>query len=353
MKVGWKRVFLVSACALLATYFVFAFTTFNKPDESGNICTKVSIDIADKASNGFIDAKEIKKRLDANGLNPIGKPLDKVDVRGIEDMLKRSPFVKTAQCSKNQGGGVSISITQRMPVVRIMADNGDDYYIDDKNCIMPNTAYTSDLIIATGNISRSFATNYISPFGRAIMADDLWRNLVEQIHVTADRGIEIVPRVGGHIVYLGHLPEARTRGRLQNAINAFTRTKMERLVKFYKYGLSQAGWNKYSYVDIEFDNQIICKKRPEFAVEHRPEPTPPTLPARPDSAHASQRNVTASSSEPATSRNEPSADSKKKEPGKAKPIDVKNAAGGQKKGKENAAKRQTKEEKNKKKKQNI
>ena len=36
---------------------------------------------------------------------------------------------------------------------------------------------------------------------------------------------------------------------------------MDRLEKFYKYGLSQAGWNKYSYINVEFDNQIICKKR--------------------------------------------------------------------------------------------
>ena len=31
--------------------------------------------------------------------------------------------------------------------------------------------------------------------------------------------------------------------------------------KFYQYGLSQAGWNKYSRISVEFDNQIICKRR--------------------------------------------------------------------------------------------
>ena len=41
--------------------------------------------------------------------------------------------------------------------------------------------------------------------------------------------------------------------------------KLSRLEKFYRYGLSQAGWNKYSYIDIEFDNQIICRKRDEKA----------------------------------------------------------------------------------------
>ena len=41
----------------------------------------------------------------------------------------------------------------------------------------------------------------------------------------------------------------------------YMNNKMHRLEMFYKYGLSQAGWNKYSYIDIEFDNQIMCKKR--------------------------------------------------------------------------------------------
>ena len=50
-------------------------------------------------------------------------------------------------------------------------------------------------------------------------------------------------------------------------INAFTQKKMDRLEKFYKYGLSKAGWNKYSYIDLEFDNQIICTKSEECMAE--------------------------------------------------------------------------------------
>ncbi len=44
-------------------------------------------------------------------------------------------------------------------------------------------------------------------------------------------------------------------------VSDFINKKLTRLEKFYKYGLSQAGWNKYSYINLEFDNQIICKKR--------------------------------------------------------------------------------------------
>ena len=37
--------------------------------------------------------------------------------------------------------------------------------------------------------------------------------------------------------------------------------KLQRLRKFYKYGLSHAGWDRYERINLEFDNQIICKKR--------------------------------------------------------------------------------------------
>jgi cell division protein FtsQ len=69
-----------------------------------------------------------------------------------------------------------------------------------------------------------------------------------------------VPRVGDHIIYIGQLPESKYIATRQQLINDFVNKKMDRLRKFYKYGLSQAGWNKYSYINIEFDNQIICKK---------------------------------------------------------------------------------------------
>lgn len=92
------------------------------------------------------------------------------------------------------------------------------------------------------------------------MMNELWRNQIEQINVLPDRGIELVPRVGNHIIYIGNLPETNLIDKREQAINDFVNKKMNRLEKFYKYGLSQAGWNKYSYINIEFDNQIICKK---------------------------------------------------------------------------------------------
>ena len=266
MRINWKKSLLVTVDIVLAVYLLCAFTVFNKPDETARVCTKAKIVVADESSNGFINANEITKRLKSAGLYPLGKLMRDINAREIEEKLKKSPFVKTAQCYKTEDGEVNVSITQLLPVIRVKAENGDDYYLDDKDCIMPNSLYTSDLIIATGNIPRWFARRYISPLGKAIMGNDMWKNLVVQVNVLPDRSIEIVPRVGDHIVHLGTLPEANSKEKRQDLINQFVDRKLTRLEKFYKYGLAQAGWNKYSYIDIEFDNQIICRKTKETAL---------------------------------------------------------------------------------------
>lgn len=261
MKTSWSKKLFIACDIVIAVYLVLAFTSFDKKGSSKTLCSKVNIEIADNANGGFLDAKVIKERLQKTGYYPIGKPLEKVNARGIEEMLRQSPFVKTAECYKTEGGYVYISVTQRMPVIRIKADNGDDYYVDDNDCIMPRTNYTSDLIIASGAISRRYAISYLSALGRIIMQNDLWKNLIEQIHILPDQGVELVPRIGDHIIYIGKLPDGSSREQHEAAIAKFFEKKMTRLEKFYKYGLSQVGWNKYSYVNIEFDNQIICKRK--------------------------------------------------------------------------------------------
>ena len=275
----WKKPVIIVFDIVLAAYLVLAFTAFNKPDESAKVCTKVIVNVADESSNGFIDPAEIQRRLKQAKVYPLNKSITEINTRKVEETLKSSPFVKTAECYKTQDGNVYITLTQLMPVVRVKADNGNDYYIDDKDCIMPNSHYTSDLMIATGNISQNFAVAYLSTIAKTLMANHFWSNQIEQINVLPNRGIEFIPRVGNHIVYIGQLPGGKNKEeRTANTVQFVTK-QMDRLEKFYKYGLSQAGWDKYSYINLEFENQIICKRRKAAAtVATAPAETKPTEP---------------------------------------------------------------------------
>lgn len=255
-----KRYIIIILDIILAGYLVFAITSFNNPEQLAKKCTKVNINITDESTYGFLDAKEIKSILEKKGLYPIGKSMNDVSPRRIEEVLCKSPFVNTAECSKTQDGHVLISLTQRSPLVRIKSETGEDYYIDENGGIMPNSKYTSDLIIVTGSVSKTFARRYISVLANTIMANDLWRNQIVQINVQHDLGIELVPRVGNHIIFLGYLPSSPTQSQRQEKVTAFATEKLSRLKNFYIYGLDSVGWNKYERIDLQFSNQIICKK---------------------------------------------------------------------------------------------
>ena len=99
-------------------------------------------------------------------------------------------------------------------------------------------------IFAIGQLGWSILAGII---GNLLVNDGFWYNQIVQINVLPDSTVEMVPRVGDHILYLGP-PVGMKR-------------KLERLRKFYIYGLNEAGWNKYSRISAEFDNQIICKRK--------------------------------------------------------------------------------------------
>ena len=261
IRINWKYCALIVIDLVIAVYLVFAMTSWNKPDETPRLCNKVEINIEDENENGFLKTAEVKTLLERKSLYPLNQRIDDINTREIENILLKTAFVKTAQCYVTTEGHVKLSLTQRTPIVRVKAENGEDYYIDDNGGVMPNTQYTSDMIIVTGALSKQYACKYISLLASTIMADDLWRNQIEQINVLKDKTIEIVPRVGDHIINIGMLPNSRFPEKRKNIVTEFVQKQLQRIELFYKYGLSEAGWNKYSYISVEFANQVICTNR--------------------------------------------------------------------------------------------
>ena len=245
---NWKKAPIIAIDVVLAVYLLLAITAFNKPDEEASLCTEVPITLEKDDVEGFLTEKDVVNILKRGNLYPVGKPMKQVKARQIEELLQGNELVEKADVYKTASGHVCINISQRIPVVRIMnANTGEDYCIDSNGEVMPKGGYTCNLLIVTGHISKTYAKKSLASLASIINADMFWRNQVEQLNVLNDGSVEIVPRVGEHIAYLGQPTGVAN--------------KLERLRKFYRYGLNQAGWNKYSRVSVEFDNQIICKRR--------------------------------------------------------------------------------------------
>jgi len=247
MTKTWKTIIVVILDVAIAVYLVLAATVFNRPVEKATVCSEVKIDIEQGVGEGFLNPAEVKQLLTRQQLYPLNQPLQFISTRKVEEALEKSPFIDQAECYKTQNGHVCITLRQRLPVLHVMPANGERYYLDDHGDILPATGLTKDLIVATGAISRNYARRVLAPLANSLADDTFWQNQIVQLNVLSDGSLELVPRVGDHIAYLGAPTDIPN--------------KLDRLRKFYKYGLSHAGWNRYERISVEFGNQIICKKR--------------------------------------------------------------------------------------------
>ncbi len=244
---NWKKTMIITLDVVLGIYLLLAMTAFIKPDKTADFCNEVHISIEQDLSEGFLDENAIRLMLRYSGLSLVSQPMEYINTRRVEEVLQSNDLIDKAECYKSINGVVCINIRQRVPVIRVMADNNEDYYVDNHGEAIKHNNYNCHLIVATGHINKQYAKKVLAPIANSIRTNDFWKNQIVQFNVLEDGSLELVPRVGEHIVYLGQPTDIEK--------------KLERLRKFYRYGLNEAGWNRYSRISVEFDNQIICKKK--------------------------------------------------------------------------------------------
>ena len=235
----------------LMTYIVYAMFFLSGPDEEER-CTAVELTVEkDNGSSMFVDAGDIEKILKNANVYPKGMLMKDVDTEKIEETIRGNEFISKVECYKSSNGKLCVTVEQRVPVIFVIPDGKDGYFVDAQGKIIPNRNTATNLVVASGNIDQKYASRELAEFGQFLQKDEFWNNQIEQIYVTKDRKgkrvVEIVPRVGDQIVYLGTLENYQK--------------KLRKLRTFYDKAVGTVGWKKYARVNLEYDNQIICTKR--------------------------------------------------------------------------------------------
>jgi len=227
-------------------------------------CGGIVIDIKDSSDYHFVTRKQLLNLAYGNSARIIGRPVKDISVLEIENRINVLRELKVAEVYKTIDGDIHIYADQREPVMRVMPDNGGDFFIDEDGVVVRRrNLYTPRLHIVGGNINISSAMlNGVSVLDTSIKNsilkdiyhlvnyindDDFWSAQIDQIYVDGNDEIDLIPRVGNQVVHLGTIENMK--GKLRN------------LGAFYDKVLPEAGWNKYSLIDLEFKDQIVCKKR--------------------------------------------------------------------------------------------
>lgn len=242
-----KKILLTIVLLFITAYLLVAITAFNRKP-AGATCTDIELVIKDTAYAGFVTTKEIATILTKKKLNPVGKNMDEIRTAELEEALATQPLIDRVECYKTPSHKICVEVTQRIPILHVINSRGENYYLDNKGTVMPSDAKCTALVpLATGSIDKTFAVSGLYPFGMYLQNDPFWEAQIEQIHVLPDRSIELVPRVGDHIIYLGKAEDYER--------------KLSRVKEFYRKALNKVGWNKYERINVEFSNQIICTRR--------------------------------------------------------------------------------------------
>ncbi len=258
MRKVFKILLIIPVLCLIAIPVYLARTANTR------ICKGISVDLRDSSDYHFVTKRQILNLVYESTGKIIGQPLKKISITKIEARLKELRELKKAEIFFSIDGILHVYADQRDPVMRVIPDNGGDFFIDEDGVVVrKRNLYTPRLHIVEGNINISSAMlNGVSVLDTSIKnsilkdiyylvnyinKDDFWSAQIDQIYVDHNDEIDLIPRVGNQYVHLG--TTENLEGKLRN------------LAAFYDKVLPKVGWNKYSMINLEFKDQIVCKKR--------------------------------------------------------------------------------------------
>lgn len=248
-------------------YLVLSLS-FTGKKRKNTICSKIQVRVVDSLRDQFVTPDNIRDYLHDLDMKVLGEPVKNINTRELETYLNERNNIKETEVYFTADGNLHLEIDQRNPILRVINERGQSYYIDDEGAIVPFSGnYSSHVLVASGEIDEFFEVarkdwlkcpenkeknkNYsiceIYELAKFIHNDPFWESQIEQIYRNDKGEYELIPRVGGHLILFGDYENYRE--------------KFRNLRAFYRKGLNNVGWNQYLKINLKYDNQIICTKR--------------------------------------------------------------------------------------------
>ena len=215
----------------------------------------------------------------------IGTPMNQIDVGAIQVAVDRHPAVQSCNVFLGVDGILHVDIQQRAPMFRVLNSDGSGFYVDTlgqafdllERAVAYVPIYSVEGVMVPLELpatkeyydENTLGLTYLDElvlFGNHMRKNADLRDWVEHVHLTGMGTIEVIPRIGRHVIDYGSI------------YNLEMKTKM--LFQFYRSQLYITDLEKYSRINLNYENQVICEKRGMDS-----------FPAQPDSSAAMANNA--------------------------------------------------------------
>jgi cell division protein FtsQ len=247
---------------------VMSLLGFAEVKRNATLCKMVDIRIMQHDSDFYITPNEVRKLIEEQQGDVVGKSMDKINVHKIEQMLGNNPFIADAEVYATLDGNLEVRLVQKKPIVRIINNDDESFYIDSAGSIVPlSNNYAPKVLIVNGNINEPYSMYNtrnvkqmihdtsvhsflpgIYKLATYIRKNTFWNSQVTQVYIDTAKDFCLVPRVGNQRIVLGDTTDMEQ--------------KFNRLWVLYHNGLTATGkWNDYTTINLKFNHQIVCTKK--------------------------------------------------------------------------------------------
>lgn len=223
--------------------------------KGGKLCKGVEVNIEGATNNFFISKQDVMDIIKRSVRAEIaGQPVSRFNLVAIEKELKKYVWISKAELFFDNRGILQAEIEERVPIVRVFTKEGESFYVDNVSTVLPlSDKYAARLPVFSNFPSHPKAMNRwdslllkdIKQLGLTIQKDSFLMAMIEQVDITEARLFEMVPKMGDQLILFGDAKDAD---------NKFNKLKL-----FYKKVIPIEGWNKYSYINLQYKDQVVAK----------------------------------------------------------------------------------------------
>ena len=242
-----KKVLIILIAVSVIVYLIISADYFR--DSSQNrICVGFEVEVKDSVKTQFVTAEDINRLVKKYDLNPAGKSFKEINTLAIRDTILSNKLVESANVFITSNGTVKATVQQREPVFRVISETTGNFYVDKDRRIMPvSPSFAVYVPVATGRIDEEYAKSELFDFAMFLNNNADWDAWIEQIVVESRNEVVLIPRAGNFRIIMGSLDDYPV--------------KLNKFVRFVDGGLNVVGWNRYSDINLKFENQVVCTRK--------------------------------------------------------------------------------------------
>ncbi len=223
-------------------------------------CQNIEVSIVGKTDQVFVNEKNILQLIDAGHIVN-KKTVDEIDLKLLEAKLEKNIWIDNVELFFDKNAVLHIDVIERTPLMRVFKQNGNSFYLDSKNLVLPlSNDYSAKVPVFTGfgnstsfNAKDSALLQPMNVLATYIVNNEFWMAQLQQINIVNDNQFELIPTIGNHTILFGDT---------SNMANKF-----DRLFKFYKTVSSKIGFDKYHTLNLKFNNQIVATNDNGVAID--------------------------------------------------------------------------------------